>query len=86
MIGVIIKIPNNPYTTDGIPANNSTADLIIFLVLGFAISDRLTAVNIPIGTPIQIAKKTPTMDVKIMLRIPNWGVEAVGSQTLLNYL
>ena len=35
--GLIIKIPNNPYTTEGIPANNSTADLIIFLTFGFAI-------------------------------------------------
>ena len=81
---MIIKIPNNPYTTEGIPANNSTADLIIFLTFGFAISAKLTAVKIPIGTPIKIAKNTPTIDVKIMFKIPYCGLAAVGAHTLLN--
>ena len=41
------------------------ADFNIFLSFTGAISARLIAVNKPIGTPIQIARKTPTMDVKI---------------------
>ena len=33
---------------------------------------------------MQIAKLTPTIDVKIMLSIPYCGDEAVGAHTLLN--
>ena len=76
------KIPNNPYTTEGIPANNSIADLTIFLTLGLANSAKLIAVNTPIGTPIQIARKTPTIDVKIIKSIPYCGSAAVGAQTV----
>ncbi len=76
--------PSNPYTTEGIPANNSTAGCTIFTKLFGAISLINTAVNTPIGTPINIAIVVPTMEVKIIHKIPKLGSAAVGAHVVVN--
>ena len=76
-----MRIPKSPYTTEGIPAKSSIADFTTFLTLFEAISDKLIAVNKPIGTAIPIARNTPKIDVSIIYKIPYSGCVAVGAQT-----
>ena len=52
IFGTINANPNNPYNTEGIPANNSTAGNISFCTGFGAISAKNIAVRMPIGTPI----------------------------------
>ena len=63
--GFRIRIPKRPYMTEGIPANSSTAGRTMPQSLGGATSAKKTAVITPIGTPIRMARKVPTIEVKI---------------------
>ena len=53
------------YFSEGIPANSSTAGRTMPQSLGGATSAKKTAVITPIGTPIRMARKVPTIEVKI---------------------
>src|SRR5699024_2800514 len=80
IIGFNIRSTKSPYTTDGIPANNSTAGRTIDAKRFGAVSAKNTAVNTPIGTPIRTAAAVPTIDVKITFKIPYSGTVPVGFQ------
>ena len=51
---------------------------------GGATSARKIAVKRPIGTPISTARLVPTIDVRIIKRIPKLGSDAVGFHTVPN--
>ena len=82
--GFIIKIPNKPYTTEGMPANSSTAGFTICANFLFEISDKNIAVINAIGTPIKIANVVAIIEVKIIYNIPNLGSVAVGAHSVPN--
>ena len=80
IFGTIKANPNNPYNTDGIPDNNSTAGNII-LCTGFgAISAKKVAVKIPIGTPIINEPKVAKTEAAIIDVTPN--LSELGSQSV----
>ena len=68
--------------TEGIPARSSMAGLTMSASLFGATSARKIAVITPMGTPISIARKVPTIDVSIIYSIPKLGSSAAGCQTL----
>ena len=70
--------------TEGIPARSSTAGRTMSLSRLGATSARNMAVMTPIGTPIRIARKVPTMEVRITNSIPKLGDAAAGCHTVPN--
>ena len=70
--------------TEGIPARSSTAGRTMSLSRLGATSARNMAVMTPIGTPIRIARKVPTMEVSMTNSIPKLGDAAAGCHTVPN--
>ena len=66
IFGTINANPNNPYNTEGIPANNSTAGEIIFATFLVQFQLKILLLIMPIGTPINKAPIVPNIDAIII--------------------
>ena len=69
-VGTTNIIPMSPYTTEGMPAKRSTAELIAVATGPFAFLDMNIAHISPIGTPMRIAPNVPYTDERINGSIP----------------
>ena len=80
IFGTINANPNNPYNTEGIPANNSTAGNISFCTGFGAISAKNIAVRMPIGTPIINEPNVAKIEAIIIDETPN--LSELGNQSV----